>query len=45
MDVLILKVLIVEFLIGFVLSVYAKNGPMAMYYLGAAVLNMGILLK
>jgi hypothetical protein len=45
MSLLILKVLILEFLIGVALSLYEKNYPMAMYYAGAALLNVGILLK
>jgi len=45
MSLLILKILIVQFLIGVAISFYQKDYPMAMYYAGAALLNIGILVK
>lgn len=45
MSLLIIKILIVEFVVGIVLSLYEKNYAMAMYYAGAALLNFGILCK
>lgn len=45
MSLLIIKILIVEFIFGVVLSLFEKNYSMAMYYAGAALLNFGILCK
>lgn len=45
MSLIILKILIVEFSVGVGLSLWEKNYPMAMYYAGAAILNIGILCK
>lgn len=45
MSLIIIKILIVEFIIGIGLSLLEKNYPMALYYTGAALLNFGILCK
>ena len=40
-----LKGLIVFFALGFLWSLVKKDWPMALYFLGAALLNLGVLIK
>jgi hypothetical protein len=40
-----LKLLIIFFTIGFIVSAFKRDVPMSLYFLGAAILNFGVLIK
>jgi len=42
---MLLKFLIAFFLVGAIWSIIKKDIPMLLYFLGAAILNFGVLIK
>ncbi len=42
---MMLRGLIIFFTIGFLWSIYKRDFPMILYFLGAALLNLGVLIK
>lgn len=42
---MILKLLIIFFTIGFIISAFKRDVPMMLYFAGAAILNLGVLIK
>ena len=42
---MMLKGLVIFFSIGFVISLFKRDWPMVLYFLGAALLNLGVLIK
>lgn len=41
----ILKIFILQFTIGLLIALWKKDLPMALYFGGAAILNVGVLIK
>ena len=42
---MMLKALIIFFGLGFIVSLFKRDWPMVLYFLGAALLNLGVLIK
>ena len=42
---MMLKGLIIFFVLGFAVSLFKRDWPMVLYFLGAALLNLGVLIK